>query len=78
MYSHQRSDIVTLSNSITEDLGLGHMLDTTGDESQQPLIVDENDDDATILPEVTKREANRLIWLLTLTAGLSGLLFGYE
>jgi SP family myo-inositol transporter-like MFS transporter 13 len=53
------------------------MLDTTGDESQQPLIVDD-DDDATILPEVTQREANRLIWLLTLTAGLSGLLFGYE
>jgi hypothetical protein len=78
MYSNHRSGIVTLSNPITEDLELEHMLDNTRDESQQPLIVDGNDDDATILPEITKREANRLIWLLTLTAGLSGLLFGYE
>jgi SP family myo-inositol transporter-like MFS transporter 13 len=53
------------------------MRDVTGDESQQPLIVDENDD-ATALPVVNKREAYRLIWLLTLSAGLSGLLFGYE
>jgi hypothetical protein len=78
MYSNHRSGVVTPSNFITEDSRLEHMLDTTDDESQQPLIVGENDDDATILPEVTKREANRLIWLLTLTAGLSGLLFGYE
>ena len=69
--------IVTLSQHITEDLELDNMRDVTGDESQQPLIVDENDD-ATALPEVTKREAHRLIWLLTLSAGLSGLLFGYE
>ncbi|KAI4737863.1 putative MFS myo-inositol transporter [Aureobasidium sp. EXF-12298] len=53
------------------------MRDVTDDESQQPLIVDE-DNDATALPEVTKREAHRLIWLLTLSAGLSGLLFGYD
>lgn len=49
-----------------------------GDEAQQPLIVDESDNDATALPEVTQKQANRLIWLLTLSAGLSGLLFGYE
>jgi hypothetical protein len=78
MDSNHRFAIVTPPQYPTEEFGPEHMLDTTGDESQQPLIVDENDDDATILPEVTKQEANRLIWLLTLTAGLSGLLFGYE
>lgn len=54
------------------------MRDTTGDESQQPLIVDEHDDSTITHPGVTEREAHRLIWLLTLSAGLSGLLFGYE
>jgi SP family myo-inositol transporter-like MFS transporter 13 len=54
------------------------MHNLTDDESQHPLIVDEIDDDATAFPEVTKREAHRLIWLLTMSAGLSGLLFGYE
>lgn len=63
---------------IAEDLELGNMRAGAGDEAQQPLIVDESDDDATALPEVTQKQANRLIWLLTLSAGLSGLLFGYE
>ncbi|TIA52134.1 putative MFS myo-inositol transporter [Aureobasidium pullulans] len=48
------------------------------DESEQPLIVDENDDGVTSRPEVSKQDANKLIWLLTLSAGLSGLLFGYD
>ncbi|KAG9947114.1 general substrate transporter, partial [Aureobasidium melanogenum] len=61
---------------IAEELELENM--RVGDGSQQPLIVDESDDDATALPEVTQKQANRLIWLLTLSAGLSGLLFGYD
>ncbi|KAG9598512.1 general substrate transporter, partial [Aureobasidium melanogenum] len=61
---------------IAEELELENM--RVGDESQQPLIVDESDNDATALPEVTQKQANRLIWLLTLSAGLSGLLFGYD
>lgn len=66
------------SSHIAEELELENMRAVAGDESQQPLIADESDDDATALPGVTQRQANRLIWLLTLSAGLSGLLFGYE
>ncbi|KAH0294085.1 myo-inositol transporter Itr1 [Aureobasidium namibiae CBS 147.97] len=54
------------------------MRDITGDDSQQPLIVDEHDDDTTARSGVPKQKARRLIWLLTLSAGLSGLLFGYD
>lgn len=63
---------------ISEDYQLELMRETSSDESQQPLIVDEHDDDTTTHSGVTKQEAHRLIWLLTLSAGLSGLLFGYE
>ena len=66
------------SEHIEEELELDNMRAIAGDGSQQPLIADESDDDATTLPEVTQKQANRLIWLLTLSAGLSGLLFGYE
>jgi len=54
------------------------MREITGDDSQQPLIVDEHEGETTAHSGVTKQEAHRLIWLLTLSAGLSGLLFGYE
>ncbi|KER00327.1 hypothetical protein AUEXF2481DRAFT_274 [Aureobasidium subglaciale EXF-2481] len=54
------------------------MRDVNNDESQQPLIVDGSEDNAISRPEVTGRDAHRLIWLLTLSAGLSGLLFGYD
>lgn len=63
---------------IAEDTELENMRAGGGDEAQQPLIVDESEDDATAHPEVSQKQANRLIWLLTLSAGLSGLLFGYE
>ncbi|KAG9834311.1 general substrate transporter, partial [Aureobasidium melanogenum] len=72
---HQSARSVPL-DYIAEELELENM--RVGDESQQPLIVDESDNDATALPEVTQKQANRLIWLLTLSAGLSGLLFGYD
>ena len=78
MDSHRLSLHTGHSNYIAEDLELETMRAGAGDEAQQPLIVDESDDDATALPEVTQKQANRLIWLLTLSAGLSGLLFGYE
>lgn len=65
---------VTSSEHLPEDFELDNM----HDESEQPLIVDENDDGVTSRPEVSKQDANKLIWLLTLSAGLSGLLFGYE
>jgi len=54
------------------------MREITGDDSQQPLIVDEHEGESTAHSGVPKQEAHRLIWLLTLSAGLSGLLFGYE
>lgn len=64
-----------------QDIELENMRDVTGDDSQQPLIAEDqdgNENNTSARPEVTKQEANRLIWLLTLSAGLSGLLFGYE
>ncbi|CAD0109149.1 unnamed protein product [Aureobasidium uvarum] len=75
-YHHPPKHFVQ-STDIYKDFESENMYASTGDESQQPLIVDESDD-ATAPPEVTRNEANRLIWLLTLSAGLSGLLFGYE
>ena len=77
MDNEHPSRTATLSQRISEDLELVNMRDVAGDDSQQPLIPDETDD-PTALPETTKQEAHRLIWLLTLSAGLSGLLFGYE
>ncbi|CAD0089165.1 unnamed protein product [Aureobasidium vineae] len=76
-YRHSSEHFIQPTD-ITKEFGLDNMHAGTGDESQQPLIVDESDDDATAHPEATRNEANRLIWLLTLSAGLSGLLFGYE
>jgi hypothetical protein len=76
MDDHHQSVRSVPSDYIAEELELENM--RVGDESQQPLIVDESDNDATALHQVTQKQANRLIWLLTLSAGLSGLLFGYE
>lgn len=62
-------------------LELENMPVVTGDDSHQPLIVDGEDEDvnnSATQPDITGEQANRLIWLLTLSAGLSGLLFGYE
>lgn len=76
MDDHHQSVRSVPSDYIAEEVELENM--RVGDESQQPLIVGESDNDATALPQVTQKQANRLIWLLTLSAGLSGLLFGYE
>jgi SP family myo-inositol transporter-like MFS transporter 13 len=62
------------------------MRDVMEDDSQQPLMTneDENHDSDTATATTahpganTTKDANRLIWLLTLSAGLSGLLFGYD
>lgn len=78
MNNKHPSRTIIFSKYIPKDFELGHMRASTGDDSQQPLIVDEHDDDTTTRSGVTKRGAHRLIWLLTLSAGLSGLLFGYE
>lgn len=76
-YSPQGSFSRQTHNS--QDFELDEMRDEVGDEAQQPLIVDEEGGDGDVArPETTAQEANRLIWLLTLSAGLSGLLFGYE
>lgn len=78
MINKHPSRTIILSEYIPKAFELEHMRASTGDDSQRPLIVDEHDDDTTTHSGVTKREAHRLIWLLTLSAGLSGLLFGYE
>ena len=59
------------------------MVDGEEDEAViAPLIQDLRCDAATLedphLHEKDLSRPNRFIWLLTLTAGISGLLFGYE